>query len=613
MLNILELRELLMDLIKGIKAPENSFLGAFSKRNREFIRRFGMLMAVEPENKFSAPSSSSRPIEIGGDHRLSENSFLGAFPKRNREFIRRFGLLMAVVVLISGCSGGGRNSAGYKVNLPDPSQADPNGRIIFALGGEPSIINPTLSSDSASSAVEGPIFSGMIRINEKLEVVPDLAESWKVSKNGLIWLFKLRKDVKWHDGKPFTAEDVEFTFDSILNPKVNSVRRGDYIIDGEPIKFSVVDKYTFKAVLPKPYAPFLISVGMSIIPKHLLAGKDLNTADFNRHPVGTGPFKFKEWLSGDHVTVTRNNDYYFGRPKLAEIIYKTIPDENSRLIALKTGEIDESDIPPKDYKSIRKDKGLNVFEYETLLYTYFGFNLKSPLFRDKRVRQALAYATNKDQLIGLVLKGLGKPAYCPTSPVSWSYSDDVEKYPYDLKKARALLKEAGFKGKNIEFTVLVNQGNKEREKAAIILQQQWEKIGVRMRIRVMEWSAMLKLIQSPKDPKDFDAVIMGWSLGLDPDSWSIWHSSEYPKGLNFIGYDNPDVDRLLQLGRTTMDKSKRKVIYAKMNKIISEDQPYIFLWYPKSVVAVRDRVGGLMKDPGPTGPFLYIEDIFVRK
>ena len=547
------------------------------------------------------------------DSKAPENSFLGAFSTRNREFIRRFVCILALVLLLSGCAPKTISLVNKAINLPPLSSADLNGRIIFALGGEPSLFNPILSSDSASSAVEGVIFSGMIRFNEKLEPEPDLATSWSVSPNGLVWTFHLRKGVKWHDGKPFTAEDVKFTFDSILNPKVNSVRRGDYIIDGKPIKFVVLDKYTLRAILPKPYAPFLVSAAMSVIPKHLLAGKDINTAAFNRNPVGTGPFKLKEWLSGDHVTVVRNDNYYLKKPYLAEIVFKTIPDENSRLVALKTGQIDDSDIPPKDYKSIRSVPGLNIFEYETLVYTYFGFNLKNPIFADKRVRQALAWATNKDQLISLVLKGLGKPAYCPTSLVSWSYSDNVSKYPYDLKRAKALLKEAGYGGKTLEFTVLVNQGNKEREKAAIILQQQWKKIGVKMNIRVMEWSAMLKIVDAPKDPKDFDAVIMGWSLGIDPDARSIWHSSEYPKGLNFIAYKNPEVDRLIDLGRTTMDRAKRKAIYAKMNKLISEDQPYIFLWYPKSVVAVRDRVGGLMKNPGPTGPFLYIEDIFVKK
>jgi len=217
---------------------------------------------------------------------------------------------------------------------------------------------------------------------------------------------------------------------------------------------------------------------------------------------------------------------------------------------------------------------------------------------------------NRKQLIGLVLRGLATPAYSPCSPVSWAYSDDVHKYEYDPKKAKALLKEAGVK--NLEFTVLVNHGSKEREKAATILQQQFEKIGVKMNIRVLEWSALLKVINARKDPKDFDAVIIGWSTGVDPDSYSIWHSSQYPAGLNFIGYDNPKVDRMLDAGRREQYKSDRKKIYAAMYKEITKDAPYVFLWYPKVLAGVRDRVGGL-SEPGPTGLFLDIEKVYVRK
>jgi len=472
------------------------------------------------------------------------------------------------------------------------------------------VLNPILSTDTSSGAVEGVIFTGLTKVNENLEVIPDLAQSWKISKDGKIWTFYLRRDVKWHDGIQFTAEDVKFTFDSILNPKVNSVRRSDFIIDGQPIQFKVIDKYTLQAILPKPFAPFLVRSGMSVIPKHLLAGKDINTADFNRKPVGTGPFKFSEWKTGDYIKVVRNNDYYDGQPRLAEITFKIIPDENATLVALEAGEIDEAGIPPKDYSRMKKVKGIRVYEYDALLYTYLGLNLDKPCFKDRRVRQALAYATNKKQLVSLILKGLGSPAYCPSAPLSWAYSDNVEKYPYNPEKARQLLKEAGWE--KLEFICLVNQGNKEREKAATILQQQFKKVGIKMNIRVLEWSALLKIINKPTAPKDFDAVIIGWSLGLDPDSYSIWHSSQYPKGFNFIRYINPQVDRLLEVGRTTMDKAQRKAIYAKLNRLISEDQPYVFLWYPRVVTGIRDRVGGLSR-PGPAGLFLNIEKVYVKK
>lgn len=506
--------------------------------------------------------------------------------------------------------------------LPHPSEADPEGKLIFSLGGEVSVLNPILYTDTASAGVCGVVFSGMVRINENLEVIPDMAKSWEISEDGLVWTFHLRKGIKWHDGKPFTAEDVKFTFDSILNPRVNSVRRSDYIINGQPIKFKVVDPHTVQAILPKAFAPFLVNVGMSIIPKHLYQGTDINRSPYNRRPIGTGPFIFKEWVGGDHVMVTRNPEFYGGRPKLSEIIFRVIPDENARVVALETGEVDETNIPPKDYERMKGVAGINVFEYDALTYTYLGFNLGKPLFQDKRVRQALAYATNKSQLVKLIFKGLASPAYSPSAPVSWAYSEDVAKYPHSTQKAKGLLAEAGWKvrpngilekdGKSFEFTVLVNQGNREREKAAIILQQQFRKIGIKLNIRIMEWSAMLKILNASKDPKDFDAVIIGWSLGIDPDDYSIWHSSQYPRGLNFIKYENPKVDSLLELGRTTMKKGKRKKIYAQINKIIAEDQPYIFLWYPKAIVGVRDRVGGLSK-PGPAGLFLYIEKVFVKK
>ncbi|MFA6431001.1 MAG: peptide-binding protein [Candidatus Margulisiibacteriota bacterium] len=489
-----------------------------------------------------------------------------------------------------------------------PSQFDPNGEIRFSLGGEVSVLNPILSTDSASSAVEGAIFSGLVRVNEKLEMIPDLATKWEVSKDGKIWTFYLRKNVKWHDGVQFTAEDVKFTFDSILNPKINSVRRSDYIIEGKPIQFKVADKYKVQAILPKPYAPFLSHAGMSIIPKHLLSGKDINTAEFNRHPVGTGPFIFKEWKTGDHVTLIRNDNYYFGKPLLAKITYKIIPDENSNLVALEAGEVDEAGIPAKDYSRMKKVKEINVFEFDALTYVYLGLNLDSPKFADKRVRQALAYATDKKQLVNLIFRGLASPAYAPSAPVSWAYNANVPKYAYDPEKAKKILKEA--KAENLEFTILVNQGNKEREKAAVILQQQYKKVGVKVKVRVLEWSALLKVINAPTGPKDFDAVIIGWSLGLDPDGYSIWHSSQYPKGFNFIGYKNPVVDKLLEQGRTTIDRKGRKAIYAKLWKTIADDQPYIFLWYPKAVSGISTRVGGL-SNPGPAGMFLNLEKVFI--
>lgn len=529
-------------------------------------------------------------------------------------------ILILLCILAAGCASNYKDIG--KNEAPNKAGIDPNGTLVFSLGGEISILNPILSSDSASSAVEGAIFTGLTKINEKLEIIPDLAKKWTVSKDGKVYTFYLRKDVFWHDGKRFTSKDAKFTFDSILDPKVNSVRRGDFIIEGKPIVFSSPGPYIFRAELPKPFAPFLASMGMGILPAHLLSGHDINSSPFNQHPVGTGPFIFKEWVSGDHVTLERNDRYYNGRPLLSKIVYKIITDENSRLVALQAGEADESDVPPKDHSRVKQISFVNVFEYDSLAYTYLGLNLANPIFSDIRVRQALAYATDRDQIINLVFRGLASPAFSHGAPVSWVYEKDVEKYGFSIQKAKELLGQAGWEegkdgtraknGKKLEFTVLVNQGNKEREKTAVILQWQYKKIGVKVNVRVMEWSAMLKIVNSPKDPKDFDALIIGWSLGIDPDSFSIWHSSQYPAGLNFTKYQNKAVDKLLEEGRVTIERKKRKEIYSEIQKILAHDQPYIFLFYPKSVVAISKRVGGLSK-PGPAGMFLNIEKVYVVK
>lgn len=526
---------------------------------------------------------------------------------------------LIIVLLSLSCFFGCAGSTADKQTAGKPVKND--GTLVFALAGDVSVLNPILSSDTASSAVEGVIFAGLTKINEDLEIVPDIAKSWTISKDGRTYTFYLRDDVYWHDGTKLTAYDAKFTFDSILDPRVNSVRRGDYIIDGVPIRFETRGPHILMAVLPKPFAPFLGRIGMGILPKHLLEGKDINTSEFNRRPVGSGPFMFKEWVSADRVVVEKNPRYFGGAPKLEKIIFRIIPDENSRVIALEADQTDVCDIPAKDYSRAKAMKGINVFEYESLLYIYLGLNQKKGVFSDRNVRRALAYATDKEQLIQLIFRGLASPAYSPMSPVGWTYNDDVEKYKYNIQKAKSLLDKAGWiagrdgvrerGGKKLEFTILVNQGNKEREKAAVILQWQYKKIGVKVNVRVMEWSSLLRILNAKNGEKDFDAVMIGWSLGIDPDSYSIWHSSQYPLGLNFIAYSNKEVDRLLEEGRTTVDRAERKKIYGKIQKIIADEQPYIFLWYPSSIVAVSDRVGELSK-PGPAGLFVDIEKVYIK-
>lgn len=509
-------------------------------------------------------------------------------------------LLVFALLATAGCSGS-------KV---------PKDTLIIA-GADAVMLNPILSADSASSLIEGFVFDSLITVDDNLNFIPRMAEKWEASKDGAIWTFYLKKGIKWHDGAEFTAQDVKFTIDSIMNPKVNSPRKSDY----ELIKtMEVIDPYTIRFTLKESYAPFLASMGMGIIPKHLFEREEINTSKYNRKPIGTGPYRFKEWRSAEYIALEVNENYFDKIPKIKKIKVKVIPDANIVQLQLRTGEVDTGGIEPKDYELMKKAQGLNTYLYDALAYTYLGFNLQNPLFQDVKVRQAISYAVDRDVIVNKVLRGIGSPAGSPVSPLSWAYNSEIRSYPYDPRKAKELLAEAGWKdtngdgilekdGKPFKFVLMTNKGNKTREDLTVILQQQLKEVGIEAEPRIIEWATF---ISNYVNKKNFDAIILGWSLGIDPDNYSIFHSSQIADGLNFISYKNPQADKLLEKGRTTVDQNQRKQIYGEFQRIIAEDQPLVFLYYPKSITGVRDRIGGV-KPPTAAGLFLHEDEWFIKE
>ena len=485
------------------------------------------------------------------------------------------------------------------------------------------MLNPILSTDSPSSSVEGLIFSGLFRINSDLELEPDLLDTYTTNDDGTVYTFRLKKDIKWHDGHPFTAHDVKFTFDTILDKRTNTVRRSNFVIDGTAIQFNVLDDHAIQARLPKPFAPFLNRMAMGILPKHLLQDADINKTPFNRSPIGTGPYKFRSWQAAQYVQLERYNDHHLGAPKIKSIIMKIIPDNNTALLAFEKGEVDESGIPAKDFQRYTTKSFLDIYRFYDLVYTYLGFNLKHPFFSDPNVRRAIAHAVDKSALVTGVLKGFGTKADIPSSPVLWSYppNHQIPIFNYDPEKARQLLALSGFtmnpstqvlekNGTPFSFKIITNKGNKDREKVAQIIQRMLKDIGIEVSIQLLEWSSFIKIVNANESPKAYDAVILGWSLGLDPDGYSIWHSSQYPQGFNFIGYNNPTVDALLEDGRTTIDQSQRKKIYEQIYTTIANDVPYLFLYFPETLQGINKRVKGLSK-AGPAGLMNPIESIYL--
>jgi len=504
----------------------------------------------------------------------------------------RFLLFLTLVVSFFSCT-------------REPEIKKPNAITIGSLADAKRLL-PLLASDSASGDISGWIFNGLTKYDKNIKVTGDLAESWDVSSNGLQIVFHLRKGVLWHDGVEFTADDVLFTYTTVIDSKVPTPYSSNF---GPVEKVEVLDRYTVKIVYKEPYAPALESWGMGIIPKHILEGKDITSENYSRNPIGTGPYKLKEWVTGQKIVLEAFDSYFEGRSKTDRYIARVIPDTATMFLELKFGGIDFMGLTPPQYK-LQADteffnKYFQKFRYPSFGYTYLGYNQLDPKFSDKRVRQAITHAVNKRDIIAGVLLGYGTPCTGPFPPESWAYNPDVKDLEYNPEISLKLLKEAGWKigqsgllekdGKPFEFTVLVNQGNEARLKIAQIIKENLKNIGIKINIKVLEWQAMLHEFI---DKKRFEAVIMGWALSRDPDMYDIWYSSKIKEGeFNFISYKNDEVDRLLLEGRRTFDFEKRKKIYHRIHEILSDEQPYTFLYVPDALPVLHKRFKGVEKAP----------------
>ena len=498
-----------------------------------------------------------------------------------------------------------------------PSYGD---ALIMGSIGEPKRLLPLLASDSASATIAGFIFNGLLKYDKDGNLTGDLAQSWDIEKGGRVITFHLRKGVKWQDGAPFTAWDVLFTLQKLRDPKVATPYSGDY---SEVKRAEVVDDYTFRVYYSKPFAPALSSWTMGIIPRHLLKGKDLNTTSFNRHPIGTGPYKLVKWITGQKLILEANPNYFEGRPCISRIVYRIIPDTSTMFMELKANNLDYMGLTPFQYARQTNSpffkERFRKFRYPSYGYTYLGYNLRLPMFKDRRVRQAITYAIDRKMIVDVVLLGLGRVSTGPFPPASWACNPYVKPYPYNPKKAKRLLEEAGWRdtdgdgildknGKPFQFTIITNQGNLQRMATAEIIQYQLAQVGIKVKIRVLEWQAMLHAIME----RNFQAVILGWSLGYEPDPYDIWHSSKTGPGeFNFVSYKNPEVDRILEEARSTFDKKVRQKLYWKFHEIIAKDQPYTFLYVPDSLSILSARFKGVK--PGKVGIWYNFTRWYVPK
>ncbi len=513
--------------------------------------------------------------------------------------------LFSALLFLSACSSS--DEAQTEKDVETSYQKARGGVYLTAAIGEASNLIPWTSSDSASHAVSGHIYNGLLKYDKDLNLTGDLAESWNVSDDGLTMTFHLKKGVKWSDGSELTAHDVMATFKTITDPETLSPYSGDYkmVQSGK-----VVDDYTFEASYNKPFAPALSSWTLKILPQKRLEAENINDSSLKSDPLGTGPYTLTNWKRGEFVHLTARSDYFEHEPYISQLLTRQIPDMDTQFLELKAGNLDSMGLKPLQFTRLtgtaRFKKTFNKYKYLSNGYTYMGFNLNNNLFSDKQVRQALSYAVNRQEIVDGVLYGQGLPLACPFKPGTWAYNNTIAPYPYDIQKSKQLLKNAGWvdsdgngildkDGQEFEFTVVTNQGNDLRKMTAELMQQAFKEVGVKMNINVQEWSTF---IENTINKRQFDAFILGWSLSPEPDPYDIFHSSKTgEKEFNIVGFNNEEADKMMDKARGTFDQVERKKYLDRFQEILHDEQPYLFLYAPYSLIAVHKRIQNIEEAP----------------
>jgi peptide/nickel transport system substrate-binding protein len=537
-------------------------------------------------------------------------------------------LLTFVLACLAGCTSNEKEPATASPNQQTSRATTEKGdqpaygdMIVRGTIGDASVLLPVLASDSASGDIISLVYNGLVKYDQDINLVGDLAEKWDISDDNLSIRFHLRKDVKWHDGHPFTSKDVEYTYKVFVDPATPTAYASDFLKVKE---FRVIDPYTVEVTYDKPYAPALGSWGSSMLPSHLLEGQDITKSPLKREPVGTGPYRFKEWKTGEKIVVDSFSDYFEHRPYIDRVMTRVIPDLATMFLELKAGRLDQMGLTPLQYSRQTETtwfkENFAKYKYLTFNYSYLGYNLQDWRFKDKKVRQALTTAINRESIVKGVLLGLGQVTYTPYKPDTFWYNPNVQKFAYDPEKARQMLAEAGWTetneegvlvkdGKPFEFTIITNQGNELRKNAATLIQADLRKVGVKVNIRVIEWAAFLKNFINKRN---FEACLLGWGIGVDPNQIDIWNSEKIGETqLNFTTYQNPEVDRLLELGASTYNRDERKKYYDRFQEIIAEDQPYTFLFVSDSLPIISSRFKGVK--PAPVGIGYNFIDWYVPK
>ncbi len=487
---------------------------------------------------------------------------------------RKVGILVLAVVLVFGL--------GSAVSAARPDT------IVIGSGAEAVGLDPRLETDVPSFERINVIFEALVTFNTEMELVPRLATEWGFSDDGMTLTFWLRDDVLWHDGEPFTAEDVKYTFDWVLDGDNAAPNRALYADIGV---IEIEDDYLVHFHLDNPNSFLLNNIArMPVVPAH-----HGERGDFRTNPIGTGPYKFVNWSRDDIMNLEAFNDYWGSEPIHPYVQFRPIPEASTRLLAFEAGEIDmyQGGMVPQELPRLEDDPNIIVERAPGTGYSYLGFNTKVGPLADVRVRQAISRVINREAIVERVMNGIGTPGVSPIPPTLPWFSDDVFDLGYDIDKARALLEEAGVWGEDLTLRLYTNE-NPDRIRIAEILQFEAARVGITVNVTIEEWGAYLSRIQ---DTEDYDIFILGWGGQLDPDR-AMYRQFHTDGPNNYTFFSNARLDELLELGRTLDPTTQESIeVYTEAQQIVVENAPYGFINYTEEVLIYHPHIEGITVHP----------------
>lgn len=500
------------------------------------------------------------------------------------------------------------------LTLPAYKEKQPERGGIFRRGipAEPVTLNPLIASDFTSYLVYKWIFDPLFDMDKDMHLIPVLVESYKFSEDGLKLVLNLKKNVKWHDGVEFTADDVIFTFDAVNDKSVEAINKR--AIFSKIKNYRKIDKYAIEIEYFEKYSPALYELVFYIIPKHIYdykrgEGDFLNKHPKNFEPIGNGPYVFQSWKRGDSIVLSANQDYHNGAPYIDKLVFKVMTSLETEYSAFLTDSIDLTRLSPELFEKVKMDKNFQkkayILEYPSRNYFYIGWNQDgtNPFFINKNIRRALTMSLNIDGFVKKVLKGHAILCTGPFYPDSEFCAEEIKPIPYDPEKAKEILKAEGLydsngngiidkEGIEFEFEIIYAQEAKDYQRYLEFFQNDLRKVGILMNLRPLEWSTFLKRTNSHK----FEAFLTGFSYGDDPNPYMMFHSSMaqlLPSGEsvgeNLVSYKNSELDKLIEEQLRETDFEKRRFLLKKIHKIIYEDQPYTFLVVPNNIAALNKK------------------------